>query len=320
MRIIVSPSQVASFNLAAEAALLQLTTDDIFFLYENDPCIVCGKHQNPLAEINFAYTKSIPIDVFRRLSGGGTVYHDTGNLNYCFITTEPQNQQINFQKYIGCITHFLQSLNLNAEMGKRNEILVNSKKVSGTASHISKTRSMHHGTLLFHTDLSQLNKCLLPLEERYTDKAVKSVRSIVINIADELDAKLSFTEFKDKLIHYIKKEYSKSYPSTLNDSEIKVIQDLQNKKFDTWEWNFGYSPSYQFQNTICHSEYQNLTVQIGVEKGKINHIELQGDQLPFHVKHICENLLIQQPHQEALIRDLISKTPEYIEMLPLFFE
>jgi len=142
---IISPEKDPAFNLATEEYLLKELKDDIFYLYVNEPCIVVGKHQNTLAEIDYDYILKNNIPVYRRLSGGGTVYHDTGNLNFCFITNEKEGSLIDFDKHSTPIVKALENMRLKVTVGKRHDLSINGKKITGTASHVFRQRAMHHG-------------------------------------------------------------------------------------------------------------------------------------------------------------------------------
>ena len=191
MKIIISQKTDAYTNLATEEFLLKNFTEDIFFLYINSKSIIVGKHQNALAEINYKIISENKIPVVRRLSGGGTVFHDPGNINFCFITSGVKTELVNFERYMTPIVEFLNSLNVNAQLGGRQDILIDGSKISGNACHVFKSRVMHHGTLLFNSQLGTLTQALKNDPLKFKDKAVKSVRSKVTNIQDHLKAKIS---------------------------------------------------------------------------------------------------------------------------------
>jgi len=171
------------FNLAVEEYLLRNFGEDCFMLWRNKASIIVGKHQNALAEINYDYVKENNIDVIRRLSGGGTVFHDLGNLNFTFIQNVNKNENIvDFKRYIEPIVKVLQQQGVNAKHEGRNDIMIGGRKVSGNAEHVFKKRVLHHGTLLFSSEISNLSKALKVNPLLYQDKGVKSVKSRVANI------------------------------------------------------------------------------------------------------------------------------------------
>ena len=262
-----------AFNLATEEYLLRKKKDDVFFLYINDPSIIVGKHQNTLAEIDYDYILKNDIPVYRRLSGGGTVYHDHGNLNFCFITNEKQGELINFDKHSTPIVKALESLGLKVKIGTRHDLSINDKKITGTASHVYKNRAMHHGTLLYSADLTVLNKCLNGDYKRFKSKGVKSVRSTVTNISEHLRQKMSMDQFTSYIFNYLLSYFENEIPYKLSNDEISDINELITEKYGTWEWNFGYSPVYEIERSteINGSEIKS---HLKVEKGFIREISI----------------------------------------------
>ena len=154
MLCIISPYTSPYFNLAAEEYLLKCFQEDVFLLYRNIPSIVVGKHQNTLAEINLPFVQEQDILVARRISGGGTVFHDLGNLNFAFFTTGKEGDLVNYKRATMPIIEALGKMGLEAKLGQRNELLLKKLKISGTASHVWKKRVLHHGTLLFSSEIA----------------------------------------------------------------------------------------------------------------------------------------------------------------------
>ena len=161
MNILDSPYTDPRYNIAAEEYLLKETEDDYAFFYVNSPSLIIGKHQNSYSEINLEYIRSNRIPVIRRISGGGTVWHDMGNLNFSFILNGEEGKLVNFREYAQPVVDFLNTLGVKASFGSRNEILVEGLKISGNAEHIHRNRVLHHGTLLFNSDLDALKRSLL---------------------------------------------------------------------------------------------------------------------------------------------------------------
>ena len=174
MLCIINTNTKPYFNLAAEDYVLRNFKDDCFMLWRNKPSIIIGKHQNTLAEINLEYVKDNNIDVVRRLSGGGAVFHDLGNLNFTFIkNAKDEGSLVDFKKYIQPILEVLQSLGVNAKFEGRNDIMIDGKKISGNAEHVFKRRVLHHGTLLFLSQIADLSKALKVNPLKYQDNGVK---------------------------------------------------------------------------------------------------------------------------------------------------
>jgi len=306
MRGILSTINDPAYNLATEEYLLRKTKDDVFFLYVNQPSIIVGKHQNALAEINFDYTNKNNIPVYRRLSGGGTVYHDLNNLNFCFIKSGEKNKLVNFALYSKPILQALNKLGIEAHFGKRHDIQIDNKKVSGNASHVFKNRVMHHGTLLFNSELDILNNALKTNPLLYKDKAVKSVRSEVTNIS-EYTKNINFKEFTSFIFTFLLNYFENANSNELSKEEEKEISLLVKEKYTTDEWNFGYSPNYSLKKRIKLQDGTRLSNSIIVTKGKITECEISSN------KKEQANLLTE-------VSKSIEGTIHLINNLNLFFD
>lgn len=257
------------FNLAAEEYILKTFKDDCFMLWRSKPSIVVGKHQNALAEINYDFVKKNNIDVIRRLSGGGTVFHDLGNLNFTFIEdAKDQQNLVDFKRYISPIVNVLQNMGINAKHEGRNDIMVDGKKISGNAEHVFKKRVLHHGTLLFTSEIKSLSHALKVNPLIYSDKGVKSVRSRVANISEYLNESVDLENFKTRIYNYIIQNNKEALFYEFSDEDIKQIQQLAEEKYKTWEWNFGYSPKYIFEKSFMLNE-KLWEIELHVEKGLI---------------------------------------------------
>ncbi|MCU4174121.1 lipoate--protein ligase family protein [Carboxylicivirga sp. N1Y90] len=265
----------AAYNLATEEYLLRHTSDDLFFLYVNQPSIIVGKHQNALAEINIDYTSENKISVHRRLSGGGTVYHDLNNLNFCFIKSGKKTQLVNFAEYSKPIISALKNLGIEAHFGKRHDIQINHKKISGNASHVFKNRVMHHGTLLFDSDLDVLNNALKTNPLQFKDKAVKSVRSEVCNIQPYTN-NLDFKSFSNYIFEYLLNYFPGSKESHISAEANTLINSLVKEKYNTWNWNFGYSPDYLFKKRIKLEDGTRCYNETKITKGVITECHLKN--------------------------------------------
>lgn len=315
MLCILSENTDPCFNLASEEVLLKSRTEEYFLVYRNRPSVVVGKHQNTLSEINLPFVEEHGIIVVRRISGGGTVFHDLGNLNFAFITSGREGELVDYNRHTLPIIAALKEMGLAVSLGKRNELLLGQKKISGTASHVFKQRVLHHGTLLFSSGMTDLRGALKVKAGKFKDRAVKSVRSEVTNIRDHLVGKMEIDGFQKLLFESV----SLSLGGTLyqySDKDIQQISALKETRFSTWEWNFGYSPRYQFTKTLVYGEGE-ISIQMNVDKGVITAINIEGDFLGSGDIHALEKLLAGTIHDPQTIRMRLSciQVEEYIEGL-----
>lgn len=237
-RYIHSLSTDIYFHLAAEEYLLKQGTDDVFMLWQDTSSVVLGRHQRVCAEIDRKWTEQQQIQIARRFSGGGTVYHDLGNINLTFIETVSRIPD--FTVYLQRTLDFLSSLGLNAQGDERLGIYLNKLKISGSAQCVYKNRVLYHCTLLYNTDLKTLNKVLNPEKEKNVDSsqlgyAVPSVRSEVTNIRNGFFAE-TVDRFKETTFQYFSQGQSES---SFNTQELGAINQLREEKYIREEWIFS---------------------------------------------------------------------------------
>ncbi len=305
------------FNIASEEYLLKHFSDDIFLLYCNEPSIIVGKHQNTFAEINYWLVKEKGIKVVRRLSGGGTVYHDAGNLNFCFIRNGQIGSLVDFQKFTQPIVEMLQTMGIPAERSGRNDLIINGLKISGNAEHVFKNRTLHHGTLLISSYLENLKGALQNNAENYHDKAIKSVRSKVTNLQEYLPKDFTIEAFRKRLIEHIFAKFPTIQPYVFSDTDLKSIQELIDQKYSSWEWNFGYSPKFTFKNS-GKIDNDIIDIEIDIDKGIIQSIsvKLNNNQVSG-----IEDILCGVKYNEETIRQKLQQLQnlEIIALVRLFF-
>lgn len=294
MIYVINNSNDPFFNHAAEEYLMDNFNDEIFMLWINRPAILIGRNQNTMSEINYEYIKENDITVVRRLSGGGTVYNDYGNMLYTFITYRGDNEgqvKNGFEKFAAPVIDALQSLGVNAIFTGRNDITIEDKKFSGNAQYFTKEKLLHHGTLLYDCDMSKLSLALKSKPIKFVDKAVKSVGSRVTNIAGHMNKKMSLSEFRDYLKDYVIKVHGIENIYEFSSEDIAKINEIADKRFRTWEWNYGKSPEYQFQYS---AKYKSGVVEynVNVEDGFIKVISLNGDFFGEKDIHDIEEKLI----------------------------
>ena len=276
-------------------------------LWQNDNAIIVGKHQNALAEINMDYVKEHDIKVVRRLSGGGAVYHDMGNLNFTFTrTSDQENDLVDFKRYTQPIIAVLQEMGVNAEFSGRNDIMIEGRKFSGNAEHVFKNKVMHHGTLLFSSNMPNISGALKINPLKYKDRAVKSVPKRVTNIQDHLPEQMTVEEFADRIMDYIIRNYEDCRPYEFTEEDLAKIEQIKKDKYQTWEWNFGYSPNYDFKQGV-KTTGGLLEMNMNVAQGIIQELKIQGDF--FHIRDISEieEALKDTPHEEYKIREVLNQ-------------
>lgn len=293
------------FNLAAEEYLLKNFTEDVFMLWQSESAIVVGKHQNALAEINHRYVAENDIKVARRLSGGGTVFHDPGNLNFTFIKNVDRIDEVNFKIFTQPIITVLKELGLDAYSTGRNDLKLDGKKISGNAEHVLKKRVLHHGTLLFDSHLDKLRNALKVDLSHFEDKAVQSNRSEVANIANFMKQKMPVQEFGNFIFEGIKASFPDAKVFQFSAEDEKAIQQLRDEKYVVWDWIYGYSPKYKYNNQF---DYQGSVVSFTLEviKGQIDSIEWRGPLGQVHAV-VLSNLLLGARHDFKELSEKVKK-------------
>lgn len=299
MTFIVNRSLDAYYNMAAEEYFLDRHNGNFFILWQNKNAIVVGKNQNALAEIDATFVKENEIDVVRRLSGGGAMYQDLGNLNFTFICDE-KKWFSDYSYFTTPVINALDALGVKLNLSGRNDIMLGDFKVSGNAQAVRGERIMHHGTLLLDADLSVLGKALTPDPEKIAAKGIKSVSSRVININDTLAEKLTVSS----VIEAIKSAVTHAFPDTIvrditseEDAEIKALAE----KYRTWEWNYGNSPKYTYKNKKRFSA-GSVGVMLYVSHGVIKSAKFEGDFFGVRDVHEIEEALIDINHNEDDIK------------------
>lgn len=265
-------------NLAIEEyALKHLDPSNTYLLfYINEPSIIIGKNQNTVEEINADYVEENGIHVVRRLSGGGAVYHDLGNLNFSFLTKDDGDSFHNFKKFTDPVVKALQKLGVPAELSGRNDILANGRKISGNAQFSTKGRMFSHGTLLFDSEIEHVVSALNVKKEKIESKGIKSIRSRVANIREFLNEPLSMEQFKEMLLSYIFDGKDEIPRYTLTEDDWKKIHEISKERYQNWDWNYGKSPSFNVQHSHRFPVGQ-VDIRLEVKKGIIRQCKIYGD-------------------------------------------
>lgn len=273
MKIILSRHHSPHFNIAAEEFLFH-SSDEFFILYLNAPSVIIGKHQNAFAEVNTDFCEANNIPVIRRMSGGGTVYHDEGNINFCFIKNIGAGEKDRFRLFTRPVMECLQRLGLNPGYSSRSDLLIDGKKFSGNAEHMRKDRVLHHGTILFSADVTKLSSALKKEDAAFSGYAVKSVRSEVVNLSSLLPGKSS-QDIINVLVEVVKEEYPDATDYTFSPEDEKAISALAEMRYECWDWNYGYSPGFSLSRTII-SGNNTVTSEVRVDKGSIVTVKFSG--------------------------------------------
>lgn len=307
MKYIVSNSLNPYFNLALEEYMLKSfdSEEGIIFLWRNSPTIVVGNNQNTIEEINMSFVNERKIKVVRRLSGGGAVYHDLGNLNFTFLESLRETINLDIKKFTLPVVNALNKLGTPAQITGRNDITINDRKISGNAQRLFQNKLLHHGTLLFDVDLDVMSQALKVGFDKIQSKGIRSVRSRVTNIKPYLNKEMSITEFQE----YILKELfqtSEIKQYLLSDYDIEQTNKLVEKKYSTWEWNFGYSPPYTIKNSQRFSGGK-IEILLDVEKGTIKNCQIFGDFLSLYDISEIEKALQNKHYKSETIEKILSQ-------------
>lgn len=265
----------ANFNFALEKyCMYELAIADSYFLFwRTTPTLMIGKFQNALQEINTDYVKANDVNVVRRITGGGTIYTDMNGWQFSFITRKPQGKNIDFGHFTKPIIDALDQMHVKAELSGRNDLLIDGRKFSGNAQFKAKDVNLHHGSILFNTNIDHMVRALTVADEKLIAKGIKSVRSRVTNVADHLEETMTSEDFRDKMLTSLTATMG---IYELTEADIKRINELKADQFDTWEWNYGKTPKF---NITREERYAGgkLSVCSYVEKGHIKAIEFYGD-------------------------------------------
>ncbi|MBC2158262.1 lipoate--protein ligase [Listeria booriae] len=269
-----------TINLAVEEFILtELDLDEpVLLFYINQPSIIIGRNQNTIEEINTEYVAKNNIKVVRRLSGGGAVYHDEGNLNFSFITKDDGDSFHNFAKFTQPIVEALKKQGVNAELKGRNDLLIDGFKVSGNAQFATKGKMFSHGTLMLDLNLDNVVSSLKVRKDKIESKGIKSVRSRVANISEFMEQKMTTEEFRDLLlldlfdVENVKdvKEY------VLTEADWEKIHAISEKRYNNWDWNYGKSPKFNLERTK-RFPVGGIDVRLDVVKSVIADVKIFGD-------------------------------------------
>ena len=268
----------AAFNLAAEQYVFdELPRDRSYcLLWQNRSAVVIGKYQNTLAEIDLPYVEKAGIQVVRRLSGGGAVYHDLGNLNFSFITDAGDAETLDMKLFCAPIVRALASLGVAAEVNGRNDITIEGKKFSGNSQYLKSGRVMHHGTILFDSDLGVVSHALRVAESKLHTKGIRSVRSRVTNVKPYLPREMTLSDFRRVLLDHILAQMP-GEAWTLTEEDRAAIEELRARRYGTYDWNYGVSPQCTVRKSRRVEGCGLVDAYLTIEEGVIRSLTFHGD-------------------------------------------
>ncbi|WP_442601161.1 lipoate--protein ligase [Paenibacillus sp. KN14-4R] len=295
-------------NLAIEEFVLKhLQMDDSYLLfYINEPSIIIGKNQNTIEEINAEYVKEQGIKVVRRLSGGGAVYHDLGNLNFSFLTKDDGQSFHNFKKFTEPVVKALNELGVECELTGRNDIQVGERKISGNAQFITKGRMFSHGTLLFDSEIEHVVSALKVNAAKIQSKGTKSIRSRVGNISEFLKEKITIQQFKEELLRQIFGMEPDQVPQyELTEADWAKIHEISAERYQNWDWNYGRSPKSNIQN-MKRFPVGIIDVRMDVVEGRMDEIKIYGDFFGVNDVAEIEDKLRGVRYEEMEVREVLA--------------
>ena len=270
----------AHLNLALEEHVLRnrMGEEDLLLFYVNAPAIIVGRNQNTVEEINSDVVAERGIRVVRRVSGGGAVYHDLGNLNFSFMTRDVHGRFNRYDRFNGPVVEVLRELGVPAEIGGRNDIMAGGRKISGNAQFATPDRMLSHGTLLLDSNLDDVTAALRPKPGKVESKGVKSIRSRVANISEFLASPLTVDELRLRILERIfgSRDPAQIPAVSLDESDREAIRELWARKYGTVTWNYGENPASNVQraNRFAGGE---IDVRLDVADGRIANIRIFGD-------------------------------------------
>ncbi|WP_273062332.1 lipoate--protein ligase [Colibacter massiliensis] len=265
-------------NLALENYIFEYMEpkEDCFLLWQIDNTILVGKHQNTVEEINCKFVDEHHIHVVRRLTGGGAVFHDLGNINYSFIVKRQRDRDFNFAVFAEPVLRVMNNLGIKAEFSGRNDLLIDGMKFSGNAQCVNEERLLHHGCIMVDADVDYLSSALQVKKKKYESRSIKSVRSRVTSVNSHLSIPLNAAQFKKLLLQEVLKDNENMEPLVITEADWENIKKLKEKRFAAWQWNYGKSPAYNLRREKKFPAGL-VTVYMQVDKGRVESLNFYGD-------------------------------------------
>lgn len=280
------------YNLALEQVVFDGPgqQETCCMLWQNDNTIVVGKHQNTLQEVNMAYVREHNVRVARRLSGGGAVYHDMGNVNFTFIAPH-EGGEMDFSSFCRPVAAALAELGVTTEISGRNDMTIDGRKFSGNSQYVKHGRVMHHGTILYDSNLSVVGQALKVPEDKITSKGLQSVRSRVTNVRPYVKEDFPTEVFLEQLRNALWKMYPMKQLELTAEQKAQV-EHLRATLYSTWDWNFGASPACQIVKKRRIEGCGQLEVHMDVEQGALKTLHFYGDYFSMEEPEKLAELLL----------------------------
>lgn len=298
----------SAFNLALEELLTAECEDEIFFLWQNAPAVIIGRNQNTLAEINLDFIKEKNINVTRRNTGGGAVYHDLGNINYSYIINFQEGKSIDFADFAVPVIKTLAEMGITAEFSGRNDILIDGKKISGSAQSRIKNRILFHGTLLFDPDLFDLVNALNVSQVKISGKGIASVRSRVTTIKEHIKQDIDTEYFIYMLSKSLRRQFNIEKDYIVPQNLLDAAEALAESKYRTTQWNYGNSPEYNYEKS---SKFNGgiVTLSLNIVKNHIISAKFSGDFFSRQEVSILEKMLENAEMTVETIDNILDSMP-----------
>lgn len=305
MLIIEDKTLDPAYNLALEEYLVTGFSEPIFRIWQNDRAVIVGRNQNTMQEINYAFLRERGIPVIRRMSGGGAVFHDLGNVNFTFVQKAEEDDFNNYARFCAPILEALSRLGVKAELSGRNDMLIDGKKFSGNAQYMWHDRMLHHGTLMLYSDIGEVSAALRVNPLKVQSKGIKSVTSRMTNIGDHLKEKLPVSEFIERIVETVEELFPDAHKYPLSAEDRAAVLKLREEKYATYEWNFGYSPAYSFQRD-AYLRGGLFSVRLDVKDGVIRAARIFGDYFGKREVAEVERALVGVRHEAEAISAALS--------------
>lgn len=301
MRLIDNPCTDPPFNHALEEYYFTESPEECFILWQNAPCILIGKNQDATAEIDENYCAAHRLPVIRRITGGGAVYNDLGNINFGFISHDASDVFADFRRFTEPVIAALRALGVTAELSGRNDLLIGGRKFSGNAQHRSGGRTLHHGTLLFSSDLAAMSAALRVNPAKSEGRGVRSVFSRVTNIRDHLPCPMEVFEFRSFLMDFVGARLENATPYSPGAADLDAIRRLREEKYATDRWNYGERPAPGGRRFSRRFPSGTVDIRLDTKDGRISGISIRGDFFSIDDIARLENRLTGVPPERGAL-------------------